>query len=466
MRDFAASSIASAAPRARFWERLRAVTLSDAAVMTLLAIGFAAPLWAPLVPKTPPPAPGETAIDARPIWERLRDGRGQVVRAERDVVVLPDDAPTLWSGHERVRANRAVAPDWVRAALHHRGLLPPSLALTTPPRHIAIERAPVWSPDLAAARGAVAAAILADAPDLALMSGADAPDVDTWSEAADSDVRSLAGLDDAVALGLIETASIRAPGRPLRAAYAPRPRPDRSGARAPLSRADPWSTPRRVASSGFGLTIVLTSVGMHKEASHAALDALPPEVAVAVAPVADDAADWVRRAKAQGRVTLIEVPMEPTSYPRNDPGPLTLLTGSSPEENTRRLAAALAGLPPADGVSFYLGSRFKSDAAALAPVLLALRDLGYAAFDPSPRADSVLSAEARAAGVALQVGEVNLARALRIDGPTRALDTLHRASEQGGVIAVAPASPQTVSALARWLSRADELGLKLRALAL
>ena len=42
-------------------------------------------------------------------------------------------------------------------------------------------------------------------------------------------------------------------------------------------------------------------------------------------------------ARSEGHEILLQVPMEPFNYPDNDPGPQTLLTSLTPEQNLERL---------------------------------------------------------------------------------------------------------------------------------
>ena len=43
------------------------------------------------------------------------------------------------------------------------------------------------------------------------------------------------------------------------------------------------------------------------------------------------------RARREGHEVLLQAPMEPFGYPDNDPGPQTLLTSLTPEQNIERL---------------------------------------------------------------------------------------------------------------------------------
>jgi hypothetical protein len=118
------------------------------------------------------------------------------------------------------------------------------------------------------------------------------------------------------------------------------------------------------------ITVIITAVGMIEEASHAAIYELPPEVSIAVASVAKDAAFWGESAASAGHTVLVESPMEPYNYPQVDPGELTLLTGAAYSDNINRLGRILEKVPSAKGISTYLGGKFLADRKALQPNLI------------------------------------------------------------------------------------------------
>ena len=88
-------------------------------------------------------------------------------------------------------------------------------------------------------------------------------------------------------------------------------------------------------------------MGLNRTVTQAAIDELPPEVALSFAPYTEDLQAWIDRARAAGHEVLIEAPMEPFDYPNNDPGPHTLLADGAAEENGRRLAWLLSQADPA-----------------------------------------------------------------------------------------------------------------------
>ena len=61
--------------------------------------------------------------------------------------------------------------------------------------------------------------------------------------------------------------------------------------------------------------------------------------------------------------------MEPFDYPDNDPGPQTLLTSLTPEQNIDRLHWLMSRFQGYVGIVSYMGARFTASEPSLAPVL-------------------------------------------------------------------------------------------------
>ena len=90
---------------------------------------------------------------------------------------------------------------------------------------------------------------------------------------------------------------------------------------------------------------------------------------------------------ADGHEILLQVPMEPFDYPDNDPGPQTLLSSLSGEQNVDRLQWLMSRFHGYVGVMNHMGARFTASEQSLAPVLreTAKRGLIYADDGSSAR---------------------------------------------------------------------------------
>ena len=99
----------------------------------------------------------------------------------------------------------------------------------------------------------------------------------------------------------------------------------------------------------------------------------------ALAPYGADLEKLAERARADAHELLLQVPMEPLDYPDNDPGPQTLLTSLTSEQNIDRLHWLMSRFQGYVGLVSYMGARFTASEQGLAPVLrdVAKRGLIY-----------------------------------------------------------------------------------------
>ena len=77
------------------------------------------------------------------------------------------------------------------------------------------------------------------------------------------------------------------------------------------------------------VAVIVGGLGLNAVTTRAAIERLPAEVTLSFVPYADGLQGWIDLARAQGHEVMIEIPMEPTGYPENDPGPYTLLAISA-----------------------------------------------------------------------------------------------------------------------------------------
>src|SRR5258708_33134615 len=93
-------------------------------------------------------------------------------------------------------------------------------------------------------------------------------------------------------------------------------------------------------------------------------------------PYAKDLPDWLQRARGAQHEVVLAVPMEPVDYPREDPGPATLLTVLSPRQNLDRLEWTLSRAVGYVGVTNMMGSRFIGAANELRPIVEVIKGRG------------------------------------------------------------------------------------------
>jgi hypothetical protein len=193
-----------------------------------------------------------------------------------------------------------------------------------------------------------------------------------------------------------------------------------------------------------------------------ALAKLPAAVTLAFTPYATDLGRIAARARGEGREILLQVPMEPFDYPDNDPGPQTLLTSLSPEQNVDRLHWLMSRMQGYVGVANFMGARFTATEQAFAPILResAKRGLIYVDDGSSPR--SLASQIAGANNLPFAKADVVLDSVPTPAEVDRALARLEgMARDRGFAVASASALPVAIDRIASWAKTAEGRGFLL-----
>lgn len=211
------------------------------------------------------------------------------------------------------------------------------------------------------------------------------------------------------------------------------------------------------------IAVVLTGLGLSTSATEAAIAQLPAGITLSFTPYARRLDKRMAAARADGHEVMLDLPMEPTSYPNDDPGPQALLTALSARQNLERLAWTLARGEGYVGVAAVMGSRFAASAEDLAPVLEALKVRGLMYLDNRASDDSVASAEAARIALPLAVNDRRLdsAQASReaIDARLVQLETI--AAAEGVAVAVGAPSALMIERLRDWSEGLEERGFAL-----
>jgi uncharacterized protein len=230
---------------------------------------------------------------------------------------------------------------------------------------------------------------------------------------------------------------------------------------APDGRA-PWQVyarPADAAEKRPRVAILVTGLGLGSEATTAAIK-LHPEATLAFVPFADRLKLWVEQARGAGHEVLLAVPMEPSTYPKDDPGPQTLLTSATEADNSARLTSMLTRASGYVGVVNTAGSRFLGDPGAMKPVLTQLRQRGLLYVELRTAPQSAASTLAQALGLPFAtVDRVVDSPATRagVDLALAELETTAR--RKGFAIGVVNAHPAVLERLAAWYATLPQKGI-------
>jgi len=210
------------------------------------------------------------------------------------------------------------------------------------------------------------------------------------------------------------------------------------------------------------IAIVVEGLGVGAAKTADAIMKLPPAVTLAFTPYGADPTKLVERARAQRHEVLLQIPMEPFDYPDNDPGPQTLLTTLSVEQNLDRLYWHLSRFQGYAGIANFMGARFVASDGVMQPIIREAAKRGLSYFDDgnTPRS----AAAPLANGLAIPFAKADFTidsvpTSVEIDRTLVKLETL--AKERGAAVGVASALPISIDRLAAWIKTLDARGIML-----
>jgi polysaccharide deacetylase 2 family uncharacterized protein YibQ len=210
------------------------------------------------------------------------------------------------------------------------------------------------------------------------------------------------------------------------------------------------------------IAIIVGGLGISATGTADALVKLPAPVTLGFAPYGADLDKLAERARAENHEVLLQAPMEPFDYPDNDPGPQTLLTSLTPDQNIDRLHWQMSRFQGYVGIVSYMGARFTASEQSLAPVLreTAKRGLIYVDDGASPR--SVAGQFAGSHNLPFAKADVvidTVPTPVEID---RALARLEMAArDHGTAVGLANALPGTITRIAEWAKKVEARGFVL-----
>ncbi|MBX9803060.1 MAG: divergent polysaccharide deacetylase family protein [Caulobacteraceae bacterium] len=203
------------------------------------------------------------------------------------------------------------------------------------------------------------------------------------------------------------------------------------------------------------VALIVGGLGLNAVTTRAAIERLPPEVTLSFVPYAEGLQGWIDLARAQGHEVMLEMPMEPTGYPDNDPGPHTLLAAAEAADIQARMNWLLGRATGYFAVTNYMGDRFATSDTGMTAFMSILRQRGVAFLDDGSMSRRP-GAWARASANRI-IDEQQTPAA--IVGQLNALEAL--AKGNGQALGTGFSYPVTVEAVARWTADMEARGLQL-----
>ncbi|WP_288758537.1 divergent polysaccharide deacetylase family protein [uncultured Brevundimonas sp.] len=203
------------------------------------------------------------------------------------------------------------------------------------------------------------------------------------------------------------------------------------------------------------VALIVGGLGLNAVTTRAAIERLPPEVTLSFVPYAENLQGWIDQARAQGHEVMLEMPMEPSGYPDNDPGPYTLLASGGPDDVKAKMDWLLGRATGYFGVTNYLGDRFAASDQGMGAFLSVLRQHGVAFLDDG-------SFQRRPGAWARASADKIIDQTQSPAAVIAALNSLEaQAKIRGSALGTGFSYPVTVETAARWTAGLEQRGLQL-----
>ena len=227
---------------------------------------------------------------------------------------------------------------------------------------------------------------------------------------------------------------------------------------------EPWrvySRPFNTFESKPKIAIVVTGLGISEKMTTLALD-LPGEVTLAFAPYSTKLSDWVDAAREKGHEVMITLPMEPTDFPKSDPGPYALLTSLDIGQNTKKLNWILSRTTGYVGLIGYQGSKYLTSDSNMRSLASRLKQRGlmymdslYSPVNAAPKIMRISGVPYTHMNITLDSppGRVNVSKKLK--------ELEEEAQSKGVAVAVASPYKTSIERIRKWSEDLSEKNLAL-----
>ena len=137
------------------------------------------------------------------------------------------------------------------------------------------------------------------------------------------------------------------------------------------------------------VAIIINNLGLSGTYTEQIIKLMPNNITLSFSHISPKLKKWVREARQKGFEVLIDLPMEPDGFPRNDPGRSTSLTSLSEVQNLNRLEYVMVQSGGYVGLLSTHGSKFTLNSELLLPILKAIKDRGLLYVDSRTTSQSL-----------------------------------------------------------------------------
>jgi uncharacterized protein len=223
-----------------------------------------------------------------------------------------------------------------------------------------------------------------------------------------------------------------------------------------------YARPASLSAGRPRIALVVGGLGLAERATESAISTLPGDVTLGFAPYGSDLSRQTALARGAGHEVVLQIPMEPFDYPRENPGSHALLVGAGEAANIDNLIWLMSRFTGYAGVMNFLGGRFTADERAFNPVLREIAKRGLFYLDDGSSSQTITVPLAANRGLAAARADIvvdGTAQPEAIEAALARLEALAR--ERGVAIGVARALPASIAAIGRFARALESRGISL-----
>ena len=225
-----------------------------------------------------------------------------------------------------------------------------------------------------------------------------------------------------------------------------------------------YARPYTAASNAKPVTLVIGGLGINRTLTARAINELPPEVSLSFAAHASNLQSQINLARARGHEVLLELPMESEDFNPVEPGAEYTLrvVGGSTADNERNIDRLLSRASGYFAVTNYNGGLFLQRSDSVVPMMASLSKAGLGfVFDGSVAAPS-LSTLANASRLPYLKASSLIDNTPDSASINSELERLASAASSGAApVGFGFTYPQTIDAVAKWVTELEAQGLTL-----
>lgn len=197
------------------------------------------------------------------------------------------------------------------------------------------------------------------------------------------------------------------------------------------------------------IAIIIDDIGYNKDLAMGLLN-VNKNITFSILPFSPAGTQLARMLSAKGAELMLHLPMEPTQYPKVNPGPGALLSSMSPDELLTQLRKDIQAIPGTVGVNNHMGSKLTADSDKMNQIFSILKQNNLFFVDSRTSADSKGEQSARMFRLKFSHRDVFLDNVQDVEYISGQITKLiKQADEHGSAIGIGHPHQATLDALKR-----------------